>query len=95
MHPLLQQTAHRPVALPNGPWVMRQIWHDLLFMHWAMPPERIRRWVPPGLDLDLYDGQAYIAVAPFWMSGIRSRFLPPLPRLNRFPELNVRTYVRY
>jgi uncharacterized protein YqjF (DUF2071 family) len=29
------------------------------------------------------------------MSGIRSRFLPPLPRLNQFPELNVRTYVRY
>ena len=95
MHPLLQQTAHRPIALPDSAWVMRQIWHDLLFMHWVVPPERILRSVPPGLDLDLYDGQAYIAVAPFWMSGIRSRFLTPLPRLNRFPELNVRTYVRY
>jgi uncharacterized protein YqjF (DUF2071 family) len=29
------------------------------------------------------------------MSGIRSRFLPPMPGLSRFPELNVRTYVRY
>jgi uncharacterized protein YqjF (DUF2071 family) len=95
MHPLLLQTGHRPIALPGGPWIMKQTWHDLLFMHWAMAPEKIRPLVPPALDLDLYDGQAYLAVAPFWMSGIRSRFLPPMPGLNRFPELNVRTYVRY
>ncbi len=95
MHPLLSQTGHRTIALPDRPWIMTQTWHDLLFMHWAMKPERIRPLVPPALDLDLYEGQAYLAVVPFWMSGIRARWLPPLPGLNRFPELNVRTYVRY
>lgn len=95
MHPLLLQTGHRPIAMPRRPWIMKQTWHDLLFMHWAVMPETIRPLVPAALDLDLYDGQAYLAVAPFWMSGIRARFLPPVPGLNGFPELNVRTYVRY
>jgi len=74
---------------------MRQIWHDLLFAHWEVPAEQVRRLVPSNLDLDLFAGKAYVAVAPFRMSGIRARALPPLPGLSRFPELNVRTYVRY
>jgi uncharacterized protein len=74
---------------------MVQRWHDLLFAHGPLPPEQIRPLVPPQLELDLYQGKAYVAVAPFHMSGIRSRWLPPLLGLSRFPELNVRTYVNY
>jgi uncharacterized protein len=74
---------------------MVQRWHDLLFAHWAVPPAHIRPLVPSQLELDLFQGNAYVAVAPFHMSGIRGRFLPPLPGLSRFPELNVRTYVRH
>lgn len=95
MHPLLRQTAHRPFPLPRASWIMVQQWHDLLFAHWALAPEHIRHLVPSELELDLFAGQAYVAVAPFQMSGIRARGLPPVPGLSRFPELNVRTYVRY
>jgi uncharacterized protein YqjF (DUF2071 family) len=95
MNQLLLQVNHRPIPLPERPWVMKQTWHDLLFMHWPVAPADMRLMVPPVLDLDLFGGRAYIAVAPFWMSGIRGRFLPPVPSLSRFPELNVRTYVRY
>jgi uncharacterized protein len=95
MHSLLKQTAHRPFPLPSNPWVMVQQWHDLLFAHWALPTEQVRRLVPSELELDLFASQAYVAVAPFHMSGIRARWLPPLPGVSRFPELNVRTYVRY
>jgi uncharacterized protein len=95
MHPLLLETAHRPIPLPGGPWIMRQKWHDLLFAHWAMAPDKLRPLVPRELELDLYDGSAYVVVAPFWMSGIRGRCAPPLPFLHKFCELNVRTYVRY
>ncbi|CAG7647899.1 hypothetical protein PAECIP111802_04091 [Paenibacillus allorhizosphaerae] len=49
--------------------------------------------MPPELPLDTYGGEAWIAVVPFHMSGIRPRFLPPLPGASRFPEINVRTYV--
>ena len=95
MHPLLEQTGHRPIPMPRRPWTSTQKWHDLLFAHWAIAPESLRDLVPPQLELDLFDGKAYVGVIPFWMSGIRGRSLPPLPGLNSFPELNVRTYVRY
>lgn len=95
MHPLLRQTSHRTAPLPKGPWIMLQTWHDLLFCHWRIPIEELRPLVPAEFALDLFDGEAWVAVAPFWMSGVRARFTPPLPGLSRFPELNVRTYVRY
>ncbi len=81
--------------MPSGPWIMKQRWHDLLFAHWPIAPDKLRSLVPSELELDLYDGSAWVAVAPFWMSGIRGRLAPPLPFLNTFCELNVRTYVRY
>ena len=74
---------------------MVQKWHDLLFAHWTVPVEKLRSLVPRELELDLRDGKAYVAVAPFWMSGIRGRGMPPLPGVHTFPELNVRTYVTY
>src|SRR5215467_1537173 len=95
MHYLLQQTDHRPIPLPTHPWVMMQTWHDLLFAHWALPPQQMRALVPQQLELDLFEGQAYVAVTPFHMSGIRGHLLPPVPGFRHFPELNVRTYVRY
>ena len=74
---------------------MKQKWHDLLFAHWPRAPDKIRPLVPQELELDLRDGSAWFAVAPFWMSGIRARLAPPLPFFSKFCELNVRTYVRY
>jgi uncharacterized protein len=81
--------------MPTAPWIMVQKWHDLLFAHWAVPVNKLRALVPRELELDLRDGKAYVAVAPFWMSGIRGRGMPPLPGVHTFPELNVRTYVTY
>jgi len=72
---------------------MKQTWHDLLFAHWPAPPEKIRPLVPLELELDLFDGSCWIGVVPFRMSGVRARWLPTLPALSRFPELNLRTYV--
>jgi uncharacterized protein len=93
MHPLLLHTAHRPIPMPKGPWIMVQKWHDLLFVHWEVAPEQLRPLVPAQLELDLFENRGYVAVAPFHMSGVRPRFFPPVPGLSRFPELNVRTYV--
>jgi uncharacterized protein len=74
---------------------MKQTWHDLLFAHWPLPPAAVRPLVPSQLNLDTFDGQCWVAVTPFRMSGIRGRGFPPLPGLSRFPELNVRTYVTF
>jgi uncharacterized protein YqjF (DUF2071 family) len=74
---------------------MTQTWHDLLFAHWPVPQAEMRPLVPAQLTLDTFDGQCWVGVIPFHMSGIRARGLPALPGLSRFPELNVRTYVTY
>jgi uncharacterized protein YqjF (DUF2071 family) len=78
---------------PSRPWIMRQVWNDLLFAHWPIPVRTMRAVVPSVLPLDSYDGWAWVGVVPFWMSGVRPRGVPPLPWLSTFPELNVRTYV--
>src|SRR5437867_5100192 len=91
---LLNQTSHRPWPLPSRPWVTTMRWHDLLFLHWPVRPEIIRPLIPNGLELDTFDGAAWIGVVPFRMTGVRLRWLPPLPGISAFPELNVRTYVR-
>ena len=74
---------------------MKQTWNDLLFAHWPVAPETLRPLVPSALLLDTFDGQCWVAVTPFHMSGIRARWIPPLPGMSAFPELNVRTYVAY
>jgi len=60
-----------------------------------MASSAIRHLVPRGLEIDEIDRSAWVAVTPFWMSGVTCRPFPPVPRISRFPELNVRTYVRH
>jgi uncharacterized protein YqjF (DUF2071 family) len=72
---------------------MYQSWGTLLFLHWPVPPEMLRPLIPPGLLIDTYEGRAWVALAPFTLWGLRPRFVPPLPGVSRFHELNVRTYV--
>src|SRR5262249_47751716 len=90
----LGSTVHRPWPLPSAPWVMARVWHDLLSAPWPIAVDRMRAAVPPALELDTFDGRAWLGVVPFRMTGVRLRMTPPIPRLSAFPELNVRTYVR-
>jgi len=77
----------------SQPIVMYQKWRDLLFLHWAFEPALIQQTLPPGLRVDCFDGQAYVGIVPFFMRDIRPRFLPSVPWISNFLELNVRTYV--
>jgi uncharacterized protein YqjF (DUF2071 family) len=72
---------------------MAQLWSDLLFAHWPVPPAALRDLIPPRLTLETFDGEAWVGVVPFRMSKVRLRFSPAAPWLSAFPELNVRTYV--
>jgi uncharacterized protein len=89
----LSDTVHRPWPLPEGSWIMGQSWEDLLFAHWRVDADEVRKLVPPGLNVDEYDGSAWLGVTPFEITGFRLRGTLPLPLVSRFPEINVRTYV--
>jgi hypothetical protein len=73
--------------------VMRQRWERLTFLHWAFDPADVAKLLPDGLTPDLHDGMAWVGLVPFYMvvatSGGRTA-----PWMSRFPETNVRTYVR-
>ena len=89
----MQVLEHRPFPLPHTRWVMVQRWHDLLFAHWRCPLTELRRLIPEPLEIDTFDGSAWIGIVPFVMSNTRPRFSPIA--MTGFPELNVRTYVRH
>jgi uncharacterized protein len=93
MSSIFNRTAHRPWALPSGPWIMAQSWHDLLFVHCKVDAAELRPHIPAELEIDRFNGQAWLGVVPFRMSGVRWRWTPALPWISAFPELNVRTYV--
>lgn len=90
---ILQDTDHRTAPMPTGPWIMTQTWHELLFAHWPIAPQKLRPLIPPVFTLDTFEGEAWVGIVPFRMSNVRPRAVPPVPGLSAFPEMNVRTYV--
>ncbi len=78
---------------PDSPVVMRQDWSHLLFLHWEISPDEIQQKLPEGLFVDTFEGKAYLGVVPFFMEKIRPSYLPCVPGLSWFQELNLRTYV--
>ena len=83
----------RPVGRP----LMHQSWGKLLFMHWRIEAECFRALLPKQLEIDTFDGSAWIAIAPFTMWDTRALpgLLPPIPGFSSMHELNVRTYVHF
>lgn len=84
-----------PTRRPAGRSVMRQNWRKLLFLHWVIDPAQLRPLVPAGLELDLFDGKAYLGLVPFTMTGVRPIWAPAVRGLSSFHETNVRTYVHH
>jgi uncharacterized protein YqjF (DUF2071 family) len=91
-------TTQTPGALGTCPFtvdrpVMRQRWERLTFLHWAFEPADVQRLLPAGLDIETYDGAAWVGLVPFYM-----RVATPggqrVPWVSNFCETNVRTYVR-
>ncbi len=73
---------------------MGQTWESLVFLHWRIDAEELRAHVPGGLEIDEFDGSAWLGITPFRVTGIRARGLLPIPGLSSLNELNVRTLVR-
>jgi uncharacterized protein YqjF (DUF2071 family) len=93
--------AHHPDAFmprtdqvrPRRGALMYQQWCDLLFLHWEYSAEAIQATLPEGLFVDTFEGRAYLGIVPFFMRKIRPRFLPAVPGISDFLEMNLRTYV--
>ena len=86
-----------PRQRPDGPIVMRPNWRELLFLHWPFDPQIVQKLLPDGLEVDTFEGRAYVGLVPFRMEAVRPNWMPNLGRFGKFydtfAELNVRTYV--
>ena len=81
-----------PSRRPDRRAVMYQKWRSLLFLHWPVPIAALRPLVPAALDLDLWEGVAYVGLIPFAIEQARP-VGPPASLALGFLETNVRTYV--
>lgn len=77
-----------------GGHAITMTWRNLAFLHWPVPVDSLRSRIPEELEIDTFDGQAWVGVVPFEMRDTRFRFAPPMPTATHFLELNLRTYVR-
>lgn len=90
---ILDTTFHRQYPLPDKPWKQYQQWHDNLFMHWKVPLSALTGFLPKNLTIDTFNEQAWVSMIAFTVKKLRPRFLPSLPPVSNFHEVNFRTYV--
>ncbi|MFD2045416.1 YqjF family protein [Ornithinibacillus salinisoli] len=91
---ILHCTTHREYPVPSGPWLMMQKWEHLLFIHWPIKPDVIQSLLPPGLEVDTFERQAWVSFVAFRVGEIRIRKIRLPFYLNHCLQLNVRTYVK-
>lgn len=84
----ISPTPPEPVATP----MMLQRWELVSFVHWRFDAAELRMLVPPELEIDVFDGSAWVGLVPFRMIS-RVTGTPTIPWLSTFAETNVRTYV--
>ena len=74
--------------------VSQQAWKSMTFLHWSYEAHEVGALLPDELEVDTWDGKAWVGITPFLMTGFRLVNLPAAGPLSTFPETNVRTYVR-
>lgn len=85
--------AATPLSITRRLKVLHMCWEDLAFLHWPVESRWLQRRLPAGIEIDTFEGRAWIGITPFRMTQVRPLFCPSLPGVSTFPELNVRTYV--
>ena len=77
---------------PPAPFLTAR-WRNLLLLTYAIPPDRQVHYLPPGVELDTRNGQAFVSLVSLDFEDTRVLGLP-WPGFRRFPDLNLRIYVR-
>ena len=80
---------------PTGQWKYYQEWNKAVFIHWQVDIDKLKQFVPKGLEIDCFEGKAWVSLVAFTMENIRPRYLPAFPLVSNFNEINIRTYVKY
>src|SRR5437868_8828025 len=90
---ILSQHQHRPWSLPDKPFIYYQEWYNTMFLHFSITPSGVLPFIPKFLELDIFNGKAWVSLVAFTVKRLKPRLLPPFPLLSNFNEVNIRTYV--
>jgi uncharacterized protein len=80
-------SVHAPAL--GRPRLLGQRWRDVTFLHWAVDPAAVQRFLPPGVRPDVFRGRTYVGLVAFRMVDVGVARGPALPA---FLETNVRLY---
>jgi uncharacterized protein YqjF (DUF2071 family) len=67
-------------------------WRKLIMAQYVVDPATLAPWLPPGLELDLYQSRCYVSLVGFLFDRVRLKGLA-IPFHKRFEEINLRFYV--
>lgn len=65
------------VPLERPSRTIERRYEDLLFVHFRMPPDLVRPWIPSRLDLELFDGDAWLGMVAGRAHNVRTRSRRP------------------
>lgn len=91
---ILNTTEHRPWKVPDNKWQFYQEWHNVIFVHWQVELNELKKFMPKELEIDLFEGKPWISLVAFTLKKIRPRYLPAFPPISNFDEVNFRTYIK-
>ena len=60
----------------SAAWALEMMWHDICFAHWRAGAEALANRLPPNVEIDCFDGTAWVSVVPFRMTGVHARYAP-------------------
>jgi uncharacterized protein YqjF (DUF2071 family) len=69
-------------------------WRDLLMLNYSVDPALLTKHVPPGTQLDSFEGKTYVSLVGFRFLRTRLFGFLPVPFHTDFDEVNLRFYVR-
>ena len=67
-------------------------WENIIMANYEIDPEILLPFLPKGVELDLYDGKAYVSLVGFMFKKTKL-FNIPIPYFGTFEEINLRFYV--
>ena len=69
-------------------------WRKLLIFNYTIDPEILKKYIPKGTELDLFEGKCYVSLIGFLF--LNTRLLGfKIPYHSNFEEVNLRFYVKY
>jgi len=68
-------------------------WRNIIMANYPVPETLLMPFLPKGVELDLFQGKAYVSLVGFMFQNIKL-FNIPVPWFGNFEEINLRFYVK-